>query len=165
MREGTRTGRIPAKSARSVVRAARCDERTDANVASARTSVPPAVANDEMVAQSATDGSPRERVGNDVAMILEHAVLDVIPGQEDSFEQAFQKARPIISSVPGFHSLRLSQCVERPNRYLFLVEWERLEDHMEGFRGSDQYDEWRHLLHHFYDPFPLVEHFAPGVPV
>ena len=93
-------------------------------------------------------------------MILEHALLDVVPGREAAFERAFEEARPLIAATPGFRSLRLERCVERPAQYLLLVEWDRLEDHTEGFRGSARYDEWRQLLHHFYDPFPLVEHYS-----
>ena len=92
-------------------------------------------------------------------MILEHAALDVIPGREAAFEEAFDEAKLIISSMPGFVSLRLDRCIERPTRYLLLVEWERLQDHTEGFRGSPQYEQWREKLHHFYDPFPTVEHY------
>jgi heme-degrading monooxygenase HmoA len=94
-------------------------------------------------------------------MILEHAALDVIPGEEDAFEQAFDEAKGIIGSMPGFLGLQLHRCVERANRYLLLVEWERLEDHTEGFRGSAGYQRWRALLHHFYEPFPVVEHYRP----
>ncbi len=93
-------------------------------------------------------------------MILEHALLDVVPGRESDFERAFEAARPLVATTPGFRSLRLERCVERPAQYLLLVEWDRIEDHTEGFRRSARYDEWRRLLHHFYDPFPLVEHYA-----
>ncbi|GAA3526962.1 antibiotic biosynthesis monooxygenase family protein [Nocardioides daeguensis] len=93
-------------------------------------------------------------------MILEHAVLPVLPGQEAAFETAFGQARSIISAMPGFRSLALRRSLESPNLYLLLVEWDSVEDHTEGFRGSPQYDEWRALLHHFYDPFPVVEHYA-----
>jgi len=92
-------------------------------------------------------------------MILEQAVLDVRPGQTDAFEAAFSEAKAIISAMPGFQSLTLSSCVERPDAYLLLVQWDTLEDHTEGFRGSAQYQEWKRLLHHFYDPFPTVEHY------
>ena len=92
-------------------------------------------------------------------MILEHAVLDVVPGEEQRFEDAFFRAKAIIASMPGFRSLRLERGVETPSRYLLLVEWDRLEDHTERFRGSPEYQEWRQLLHRFYDPFPTVEHF------
>jgi len=94
-------------------------------------------------------------------MILEQAVLDVIPGEEANFERAFSEAKSIIASMPGFESLALDRCIEQPTRYLLLVEWERLEDHTEGFRGSPEYEKWRALLHHFYDPFPVVEHYEP----
>jgi heme-degrading monooxygenase HmoA len=92
-------------------------------------------------------------------MILEQAPLDVIAGQEAAFEAAFSEAKAIIAASPGFRSLRLLRGLERPSRYLLLVEWERLEDHTEGFRGSPPYERWRQLLHHFYDPFPTVEHY------
>jgi heme-degrading monooxygenase HmoA len=94
-------------------------------------------------------------------VILEHALLSVRPGHEVDFEAAFADARSIIASMPGFQALTLSRCLERDNVYVLLVEWARLEDHTEGFRGSAEYEEWRRLLHHFYDPFPVVEHFAP----
>lgn len=96
-------------------------------------------------------------------MVLEHAVLEVIPGEEAAFEEAFDSAKEIISAAEGFRSLVLSRCLETPNRYLLLVEWERLEDHTGGFRGSAAYQEWRRLLHHFYDPFPTVEHYESRV--
>jgi heme-degrading monooxygenase HmoA len=92
-------------------------------------------------------------------VILEQAILDVRPGREDEFVAAFARARPLIASRRGFRSLRLQRCVERPSRFLLLVEWDRLEDHTEGFRGSPEYQQWRELLHQFYDPFPIVEHY------
>jgi heme-degrading monooxygenase HmoA len=98
-------------------------------------------------------------------MILEHAVLEVLPGKQKQFEEAFSKAKSIIASMPGFRSLRLTRCLEKGERYLLLVEWDRLEDHTEGFRGSPEYERWRELLHHFYDPFPAVEHYEPVIRV
>ena len=92
-------------------------------------------------------------------MITEHALLPVRPGQEQDFESAFGQARHIIASLPGFISLSLSRSIESPGTYLLLVEWETLEDHTEGFRGSAEYQQWRALLHRFYEPFPVVEHY------
>ncbi|MDJ0395083.1 antibiotic biosynthesis monooxygenase [Rhodococcus sp. G-MC3] len=94
-------------------------------------------------------------------MILEHALLDVTPDRATEFETAFAEASTIISSMPGFLSVRLSRGIENPHSYLLLVEWETLEDHTQGFRQSSEYLQWKALLHHFYDPFPVVEHFTP----
>ncbi|WP_436699611.1 antibiotic biosynthesis monooxygenase family protein [Nocardioides sp. BYT-33-1] len=93
-------------------------------------------------------------------MILEHAVLPVVPGEEEAFESAFAEARPIIAAMPGFRSLALRRSLETPQHYLLLVEWDTLEDHTVGFRGSADYQRWRELLHRFYEPFPVVEHFV-----
>ncbi|WP_433714851.1 antibiotic biosynthesis monooxygenase family protein [Nocardia sp. CA-084685] len=94
-------------------------------------------------------------------MIIEHALLPVRPAESAAFEAAFAEARPIIESMPGFLSLSLSRCVETPGTYLLLVGWEQLSDHVDGFRGSAGYQRWKQLLHHFYEPFPLVQHFTP----
>jgi heme-degrading monooxygenase HmoA len=92
-------------------------------------------------------------------MILEVAVLDVIVGQGEAFRADFKKAQQIIQSMPGYASHELQQCIENPDRYILLVNWEHLEDHTVGFRQSERYQEWKKLLHHYYDPFPTVEHY------
>jgi 2-hydroxychromene-2-carboxylate isomerase/heme-degrading monooxygenase HmoA len=94
-------------------------------------------------------------------MILEVALLDVKPEQAAEFEAAFAIARSILRASPGYVSHELQRCVEAPGRYVLLVRWRSLDDHVEGFRKSSRYQEWKRLLHHFYDPFPTVEHFEP----
>ncbi len=94
-------------------------------------------------------------------MILEQAVLDVVGGEEEAFESAFSEAKAIVASMPGFRRLQLLRGIEIPGRYLLLIEWDSLEDHTVGFRGSPGYGQWKALLHHFYDPFPTVDHYRP----
>jgi heme-degrading monooxygenase HmoA len=96
-------------------------------------------------------------------MVLEMAVLEIIPGMEEAFEEAIHDAEPLIASTPGFQSIAVRRCIEIPSRYLLLVEWERLEDHTVGFRQSERYERWKKLLHHFYNPFPEVEHYGDSV--
>ncbi|GIK40156.1 MAG: hypothetical protein BroJett011_39890 [Chloroflexota bacterium] len=92
-------------------------------------------------------------------MILEVAILDVKIETINEFEIAFKQASPIIASMRGYISHELQRCLEVPNRYILLVRWETLENHTIGFRQSAEYQEWKRLLHHFYDPFPTVEHY------
>jgi heme-degrading monooxygenase HmoA len=92
-------------------------------------------------------------------MILEVAILNIRAGQAEQFESAFRQAAAIIASMPGYRSHELQKCIENPQRYILLAYWETLEAHTVGFRESPQYQEWKQLLHHFYDPFPTVEHF------
>ena len=92
-------------------------------------------------------------------MILEVALLQVRAGQAAAFEVAFREAQGIIASMPGYISHELQRCMERQSEYVLLVRWRTLEDHQVGFRQSAEYQEWRRLLHHFYDPFPTVLHY------
>ena len=87
------------------------------------------------------------------------AILDLKPGIADEFEAAFKVASKVIAAVPGYVSHELQYCLENCDRYILLVHWQKLEDHTIGFRQSPEYQEWRSLLHHFYDPFPTVEHY------
>jgi heme-degrading monooxygenase HmoA len=91
--------------------------------------------------------------------ILEVAILDLKPGVVADFEAAFKVAAKIIVGMEGYISHELQHCLEHRDRYILLVRWEKLSDHTIGFRGSPQYQQWQSLLHHFYDPFPTVEHY------
>ena len=92
-------------------------------------------------------------------MITEIALLNIKAGNRQAFENAFAAAQKIISSCNGYIKHELQQCMENDHKYLLQVEWNTLEDHTEGFRKSEAYKEWKYLLHHFYDPFPAVEHY------
>ena len=92
-------------------------------------------------------------------MVLEMAILQVIKGSALHFERDFAIASQFIQSISGYASHSLRKCIEEENKYLLLVNWEKLEDHTVGFRESDAYLEWKKLLHHYYNPFPVVEHY------
>ena len=92
-------------------------------------------------------------------MVLEVAILDVRPELCAEFEAAFAEAQAILAASPGYQRHELRRCIENAQRYLLLVWWQDLESHTQAFRGSPGYQRWKALLHHFYDPFPVVEHY------
>ena len=91
--------------------------------------------------------------------ILEVAILNVIPEKSSTFAADFSQAQQYIQSIDGYLDHQLQKCIENPHQYLLLVWWDTLEAHTEGFRRSPQYQEWKRLLHHYYQPFPTVEHY------
>lgn len=93
-------------------------------------------------------------------MVLEVVTLVVKDNEEDAFQAAYAQATHIIASATGHISHELLKCVEVERKYLLLVHWNTLEDHTIGFRQSEAYQQWRQLLHHFYESI-AVEHFTP----
>ncbi len=93
-------------------------------------------------------------------MILEVAILHIKQGLSEEFELSFREASNIISSMKGYINHELKKCLEVNDKYILLVWWENIEDHTVGFRNSNEYLEWKSLLHHFYEPFPIVEHYV-----
>jgi heme-degrading monooxygenase HmoA len=96
-------------------------------------------------------------------LILEHAILEVKPGQQAAFEAAMQRAVPLIGASDGFLGLEVLPCLETIGRYLLLVKWTSVEAHEIGFRGSDRYQKWKALLHGFCNPFPVVQHYGASI--
>lgn len=92
-------------------------------------------------------------------MVLEVAILDIKKGQSKDYEESFAQAEHLISSQKGYLSHELKKCLEQEDKYLLLVQWETVDDHEIGFRGSAAYQEWKKILHHYYDPFPVVAHY------
>lgn len=93
-------------------------------------------------------------------MILEQALLHVRDGQDAAFRAAMEQARPLIAASPGFLGMDVRPAVEEPGVHLLLVQWASIADHRDGFRRSDRYQQWRALLHGFYDPMPQVRYFG-----
>jgi heme-degrading monooxygenase HmoA len=93
-------------------------------------------------------------------MIIEHALLNVRPGEEAAFEAAMAEAKPLIAASPGFLGIEVRPASEQSGVYLLLVRWETIADHRDGFRQSDRYGKWSGLLHRFYDPMPRVTYFG-----
>ncbi|MBQ0772327.1 MAG: antibiotic biosynthesis monooxygenase [Sphingomonadales bacterium] len=96
-------------------------------------------------------------------MIVEHAILQVRPGQSAAFEAAMVEARPLIAIQPGFRSIEVRKSDDDPEQYLLLVVWDNIESHRDGFRKSTEYQHWRALLHPFYDPMPVVNYYGRSI--
>lgn len=91
-------------------------------------------------------------------MIQEIAEIEVIPGQEEAFEQAVAKAAPHFKAAAGCRGLRLLRSIEHRSRYRLVVDWETLEDHTVGFRQSEGFSAWRALAAPFFAAPPSIEH-------
>ena len=93
-------------------------------------------------------------------VVLEVAIIEVTPGQEDEFVSAYHRVRSEVSGAPGCRSIRMTRGVESPSRFVLLVEWESVEAHEQGFRATERFARWRAAIGpHFAGP-PNVEHYT-----
>jgi heme-degrading monooxygenase HmoA len=93
-------------------------------------------------------------------MVLEVALIDITPGQEDAFAAAYATAYPIVATTPGCRSVRMTRGIESPSRFVLLVEWDTVEAHLQNFRATERFDQWRGLIGGYFAGPPLVEHFT-----
>lgn len=93
-------------------------------------------------------------------MILEIADIRIKPGQQAAFEKAVHIGMAtIFPKAKGFRGHQIRHSIESPERYVLLLEWDTLEDHTVGFRGSPAFAEWRRLVSEYFAEPPFVEHF------
>lgn len=93
-------------------------------------------------------------------MVLEVALIDVTPGQEDAFAAAYAQGHSVLVGTPGCRSVRMTRGIESPSRFVLLVEWDSVAAHEENFRATDRFTTWRSLIGPFFAAPPVVEHFT-----
>lgn len=93
-------------------------------------------------------------------MVLEVALIEVLPGREDDFAAAYVQARPLLAGTPGCRSIRMTRGIESPSRFVLLVEWDSVQAHEQNFRATDRFPRWRALIGPYFAAPPVVEHFS-----
>jgi heme-degrading monooxygenase HmoA len=93
-------------------------------------------------------------------MVLEVALIEVRPGQEDEFTKAYALGHPVLAGTPGCRSVRMTRGVESPSRFVLLVEWDSVAAHEENFRATERFTTWRSLIGPYFAAPPVVEHFT-----
>jgi heme-degrading monooxygenase HmoA len=92
-------------------------------------------------------------------MVLELATVDIKQGTSTDFEANLEKAQYVISRSAGYLGHQFQKCLEQEDRYILLIRWHTLEDHMKGFRESPLFTEWRGLIGSFFASPPVVQHY------
>jgi heme-degrading monooxygenase HmoA len=93
-------------------------------------------------------------------VVLEITLLDVVPGQEEAFAGAYRQAHHLLTASDGCISARMTRGVETPSRFVGIVAWESVDDHLENFQKTERYQRYRDLLVRYLAAPPVVEHFT-----
>jgi heme-degrading monooxygenase HmoA len=79
-------------------------------------------------------------------MIFEVNEVEIAIGRAGVFERAFAEAAPLLLAVRGCRSAALFRCIERPDVYQIRIGWERLNDHVDHYPGTEEAAQVRALL-------------------
>jgi heme-degrading monooxygenase HmoA len=93
-------------------------------------------------------------------MVLEVALFDITPGQEDAFAAAYRQGHAILTDTPGCRTIRMTRGIESPSRFVLLVEWDSVDSHLDNFRATNRFTQWRALIGPYFASPPVVEHFT-----
>jgi len=93
-------------------------------------------------------------------MVLEIAEIAVQAGREADFAAAYRGVRQVLDTTPGCRSVRMTQCIETPTRFVLIVEWDSVEAHEQNFRATDRFGAWRGAIGPHFERPPHVEHFT-----
>ena len=95
-------------------------------------------------------------------IIYEVVAITIDKLMVDDYKTAFSQAEPIIKRQDGYLGHTMLQHHDDITRFKLIIQWRSIDDHQIGFRQSEDYQEWKVLLHPFYDQemFPVVEYFS-----
>jgi heme-degrading monooxygenase HmoA len=93
-------------------------------------------------------------------MILEIAEIRIAPGQQTAFDEAITRALTTVAvRAKGMRGYKVNKGIESPERYVLQIFWDKLDDHLVGFREGPLFKEWRAIIGPFFASPPVVEHF------
>jgi quinol monooxygenase YgiN len=93
-------------------------------------------------------------------MIIEIATFSIHPDKSAEFEHAFTAARQVITRAEGCGAVAMHKSIETPGRFVLTVQWPTVAHHMDKFRNSTLFQEWRRILGPYFASPPTVEHFT-----
>ncbi len=92
-------------------------------------------------------------------MIVEYTRYQVADEQRNSLESAYEHAQSVLITSPHCPSFALSSCVEEPTSYILRIEWDSLDGHMKGFRGSPEFQTFLEAVRPFFNAIQEMRHY------
>ena len=75
-------------------------------------------------------------------MIVEYLRYKIDTARQDDFISDYKAAAAPLLASPHALSFDMCQCVEEPEQFILRIEWTSADDHLKGFRGSQEFREF-----------------------
>jgi heme-degrading monooxygenase HmoA len=92
-------------------------------------------------------------------MLFERAEITTAEGKAEDFAAMMAaQGLPLLSGLPGVNSVRLGQGVEHPDKFMLLIHWQTMDDHI-AFTKAEIFQTFLQLV----GPYSVggaMEHFV-----
>ena len=95
-------------------------------------------------------------------MIIEYiryVLLD--PAQASDFERDYAQAARFLDDSRHCLSYQLARCDEHPLQYILQICWDSAEGHLQGFRRSAAFDDFKRLVQPYVPQLLEMRHYLP----
>lgn len=92
-------------------------------------------------------------------MIIEYIRYRVPTDRHGEFEAAWAQARTALDAAPECLTYEVAHGVEEPEHYIVRIQWSSLEDHEQGFRGSEAFGAFFAHVKPFFEQIEEMRHY------
>lgn len=92
-------------------------------------------------------------------MIVEYIRYTVPPARAEEFEQAYRRAGTVLDADEHCLRWEMARGVEEPEHFVVRIEWDSLEGHERGFRGSARFREFFAEVKPFFSAIEEMKHY------
>ncbi|WP_371817299.1 putative quinol monooxygenase [Myxococcus sp. CA051A] len=93
------------------------------------------------------------------SMIVEYIRYDIPAERADAFLEAYRAAGEHLRASPHCLRYEVSRGSEEPHHFVVRIEWDSLEGHMKGFRGSAAFQKFFVLVRPFVSDIQEMKHY------
>lgn len=92
-------------------------------------------------------------------MVVEYIRYEVPAERAQAFLDAYREAGEHLRASPHCRRYEVSRGVEEPSHFIVRIEWDSVEGHMKGFRGSAQFQKFFALVKPFFSDIKEMKHY------
>jgi heme-degrading monooxygenase HmoA len=92
-------------------------------------------------------------------MVVEYIRYTVAAARAEAFEDAYSQAGAILERDPHCLAFEVARGVEEPEHFVVRIEWDSLEGHEKGFRGSPGFAEFFSAVRPFFTDIDEMKHY------
>lgn len=92
-------------------------------------------------------------------MVVEYIRYDVPAARHDEFVAAYKSAAKELEASSHCLSYEISEGIEEPNNFIVRIEWDSVDGHEKGFRGSPQFRPFFAKVKPFFSEIREMKHY------